>query len=468
MLKADSFVDKMKQKPQAGNSLFSDYTNGLQAFRDQGTPSDPVFKAPEKFSYDANSDPSYQAALRQAQEGAKTATNNAMVSLGSRGIGNSSVAVDRGNQIQQKAIGNVNDTILPQLMSQAYGRYQDQNNNDYRNAIANYNVGQDNIRNGQWDKTFDAGRQDAATAATGIYNPSGISTDQANQEMLKDSAAYGTATPEVQKQLHDRNMVLAQLLGKTYDPNTGTYSEGQGFAGTKTMQAKQLDSNLNEVAYGHARDSLLDKRYEDKFNQDIQQQGFDNALKIAVQQHQISNDNAQISISQQNANTSSSNSSWARDPKNPDNQYKLAELDKLKNGSSADMTKELDGLYTGITSGQLTASAAISEIDGKVKAGLTTAAEAATMKKLIGSITSSQPNVMPKLTQQQIEQGGGTNPQDLNMDQLYKLWKTDSTGEAAGAPSMDWAQWYRDPRGRIGGTSYNSWHQAYGPQLKAK
>jgi hypothetical protein len=355
---AANYIDLMKKKPFIGPKLPNvDYTNGLKATKDQsniadqgnGTvhattvttpdkPSEPVFKAPAAFSYDANNDPSYQAALRQAQQGAQTATNNAMVSLGSRGIGNSSIAVDRGNQIQQKAIGNVNDTILPQLMSQAYGRYQDQNNNDYRNALANYNVGRDQVGDNHWQTTRDDGRTDIGNnlavnvgQLTGDYISPENAKNQA--EMLANSAAWKGASPEEQQKLHDRNMILSQMMGKTYNKQTGTYSEGTG---TRTIQGQQLDSQVKEVAYSHARDSLLDKRYEKEFKNNVEQQGLDYALKKALQAHQITTDNAQIAISRQNANTSSSNASWARDANNPDNVYKNAQIDKLKNPTAAD------------------------------------------------------------------------------------------------------------------------------------
>lgn len=101
----------------------------------------------QPFSYDANSDVQYQNALKGALANAQVASNNAQSQLGARGIGNSSIASNMSNQIQQKAIGDVTSSVLPSLIEQAYQRYQDQNNNEYRNQVANYGVGQDQIRN---------------------------------------------------------------------------------------------------------------------------------------------------------------------------------------------------------------------------------------------------------------------------------------------------------------------------------
>jgi hypothetical protein len=143
-------------------------------------------------------------------------------------------------------------------------------------------------------------------------------------------------------------------------------------------------------------------------------------------------------------------------------------IDNLKSGSSAEINKEIDGLYTGLTSGQITGSAAIQEIDGKVNAGILSKADADRMKSVITTVTASLPNVKPKLTQDQIDASGGNNPQDLNSAQLDKLWNTDPTGKAAGRPSIDWAMWYTDPRGKVGGISYDAWKKAYGPQLTSR
>lgn len=80
----------------------------------------------QQFSYNAETDPQYQAALRTAQQNAQTAGNNAMVALGSRGIGNSSITSDRVAQIGNREMGRVTSEVLPQLLNQAYQRYMGQ------------------------------------------------------------------------------------------------------------------------------------------------------------------------------------------------------------------------------------------------------------------------------------------------------------------------------------------------------
>ncbi|UKS25017.1 hypothetical protein LOZ80_25915 [Paenibacillus sp. HWE-109] len=202
------------------------------------------------FQYDAQSDPSYQAALRQAQAGAQTATNNAMVGLGSRGIGNSSVAVDRANQIQQSAIGNVNDTILPQLMQQAYGRYSDGLNNEYRTQLANYQAGQDQIGN--------------LTKYAGTL--SDLNQREADNEQRGLDNAY-------------RNNVYGENVKQN---NWNAYRDSVGLTGDLGTGPKSDYALLGDQS---GRLSLPGQQYAD--NQ--KQQAFENKLKTEMQGATIAN-----------------------------------------------------------------------------------------------------------------------------------------------------------------------------------
>jgi hypothetical protein len=304
---------------------------------------------------DIYSTPQYAAAKANQDRQSADSIRHASESAAGAGLGHSTIMTDRTQRIQNDSDQQLATQLVPQIQAQLEQQRQQELQNE-QSQLNNYlalSDRSDNQHNA--DRTFDynAGQDtinnkrnavnDEATYK-GVYNPSGQSVQDIQSQMDANSNAYATATPEEQVRLHDENIALGQQLGKTFDKKTGKYSEGQGFVGTKTVQAKQLDSQLSEVAYNHARDSLLDKRYEDKFNQDIKQQGFENALKIAVQQHQISNDAAQIAISQQNADSSKANSDWAQDPKNPDNIYKNKQIDKLDNPSLSDA--EINNQYT--------------------------------------------------------------------------------------------------------------------------
>lgn len=109
------------------------------------------------FSYNPKNDPAYQSAVREAGRQAKTASGRAMEELNSRGILNSTVTSDRLGQIEQESVAGVNDRILPQLMNQAYSRYQDSLSNMTNLA---------NIYQGLESQAYDRERQAEADRLT--------------------------------------------------------------------------------------------------------------------------------------------------------------------------------------------------------------------------------------------------------------------------------------------------------------
>jgi hypothetical protein len=225
-------------------------TTGLKSLGTQGNNSGdtPVFKTPDKFSYDASSDPQYQSALNLARQNIQTDQGNTLANLVSHGQGNSSYSAGAVQGVADKAMGNLNNNLLPQFIQQAYNHYQDGIKNDYQTQLANYNASQDKIKNGQWDQTFNAGRTDAANnlavnkgTLTGDYtSPENASLQK---QMDANSSAYATATPEQQAQLHEQNLAIAKQLGKTYDPSTGEYSGGTT---TRTIVGQNLDQNKQQ------------------------------------------------------------------------------------------------------------------------------------------------------------------------------------------------------------------------------
>jgi hypothetical protein len=213
----------------------------------------------EPFQYNnPQADPLYQAAMRQATQGAQTATNNAMVGLGSRGIGNSSVAVDRANQIQQKAIGNVNDTVLPQLMQQAYQRYQDQNNNDYRNQVANYGVGQDQVHN----------QSSFANTLNGL-----------NQQQTDNSYRDNALAEQVKGNNYDAYLKSVGLTGNLGTGPKSDYSLLGGTDGPLSLQGQQLQDNQAQQVFENKLKTQLQ-------NANLTNMSADNARALASEARQ--------------------------------------------------------------------------------------------------------------------------------------------------------------------------------------
>ncbi|MEC0231187.1 hypothetical protein [Paenibacillus alba] len=156
------------------------------------------------FQYNAQSDPAYQAALREAQANASTAAGNISADLNKRGIMDSTVNTNLSNQAAQREYTHVSNDLLPQLMQQAYGRYQDQNNNDYRNQLANYQAGQDQIGN--------------LTKYAGTLN--GLNQQEAdNEQRSKDNAYRDNTLAETQKQ--NNYDAYLKSVGITGDLGTG-------------------------------------------------------------------------------------------------------------------------------------------------------------------------------------------------------------------------------------------------------
>ncbi|WP_026021482.1 hypothetical protein [Paenibacillus senegalensis] len=236
------------------------------------------FQAPQQFSYNPQTDPQYQAALRQAQQNAQTAGNNAMVQMGSRGIGNSSMTTDRVAQIQQSELGRVSDTVLPQLMQQAYQRYADDANRDWQRQLANYQAAQDNqnrlselvpLLSGLDQQDWQRGITEAGL--TGRYN--GQNTMQQRQMNI------------------DNANTLAQLYG--------TYVGPKDDGNVLFDQVRDMAPiNSQQFQYQQYRDAIADERYKQQFDEDARRHGLDYALRQAQLANQIDMSRAGLALDQ--------------------------------------------------------------------------------------------------------------------------------------------------------------------------
>lgn len=209
-------------------------------------PQQDIYSTPQYAAAKANQDRMAAESIRHASEAAAGA-----------GLGHSTIMTDRTQRIQNDANQQLATQLVPQIQAQlAQQRQQELNNQE--NQLRDYmTLGQQADVQNNANRTFEAGRQDAATAATGIYNPTGQSVQDVQAKMDANSAAYAAASPAEKDRLHTENMQLAGLLGKTYDKGTGTYSEGQGFVGTKTIAGRNADLNATQtmaVLTGHLPD----------------------------------------------------------------------------------------------------------------------------------------------------------------------------------------------------------------------
>lgn len=199
------------------------------------------------FMYNPETDPNYQAAQRRIAADSQTATNNAMVSLGSRGIGNSSSAVTAAAQIQQRGVQQLNDTVIPQLEQAAYQRYSDD--------LAR----QDNLKNQGDQLALQEGQ------LTGTY----LSPEMSSQydAVIQAKQEYGSATtPEARAAARQKaDAARAQIVAMGGNPDLvgsdvtlGAAQGNSGGYGVQTQAAKEFGANMD---YTKGRDSVADSRY---------------------------------------------------------------------------------------------------------------------------------------------------------------------------------------------------------------
>ncbi|WP_438446872.1 hypothetical protein [Gorillibacterium sp. sgz5001074] len=214
----------------------------------------------QRKAFDPNTDQQYQSALaaarQQVQQGAQTATNNAMVSLGNRGIGNSSVAVDRANQIQQSANNKLQAEITPQLLGDYYRRWMGEqqlgqqdvaNFANYANAVSS---------NAYRDKTFDRGVLESdRTYDRGVlesdrnYNRGVLESDRNyDRGVLESDRNYNRGTLE-----SDRNYALNERQTNASIANMA--ADNARAAATKTSAKQQTPGDANSYI------SNLSKRF---------------------------------------------------------------------------------------------------------------------------------------------------------------------------------------------------------------
>jgi hypothetical protein len=271
------------------NNQYSSVTSQPFQFKQQQAP----------FSYDPNSDQAYQAALRSAQQNIQQSQGNTLANLLAHGQGNSSYAATVAQQIANKEMSNVSNNILPQLIQQAYQRWQDQNNNDYRNQMANYGVLQDQFRN-----------QSALANVLNEMNQQDIQNSrQSKLDNLNAALEVGNALGRVLQPKED----WSNLYNQTEAPLN---LQGQQFQ--NTLQQQQLANEWQVADKTGVITPVLAQAYGIPEGTPTLQ-----AKQIAAE---IAARNASLGIEGMNANTSAARLAWEMNPNNPDNLYKQAEI----------------------------------------------------------------------------------------------------------------------------------------------
>ncbi|MGG3282733.1 hypothetical protein [Paenibacillus solani] len=331
----------------------NDFINNMSGFQ---------FKAPDPFEYNPQSDPAYLSQLAEAKRNIADQQVDTNAVLRAQGQGKSSYSELVQNQIGDKTLASLADTLVPQLMNQAYQRYNDDANRSLQVQQMNYGTQQDTLANLgslyglQHQEYFQNPIQEAQL--TGNYLPNEAKQAISNLLDLKrqaetkgmsreDRAALSQQADGIRSQLQalgidpsfygadvhsskasQNNPALRTLQGQQVDlqrqtanwdaarnvwdasgqmvsPQTdwsGLIRQTQKGNAPLTMAAQQQafsnQFTLEQFAYQKARDAISDQQWKLKFDQDVNQFGLNYALQTLSEQNQQAYREAQIGLSQ--------------------------------------------------------------------------------------------------------------------------------------------------------------------------
>lgn len=257
------------------------------------------------YTYNPDSDPGYQAALKSAQQNLMVNQKNTNAQLRATGQGKSSYSETVANQLANQSAENIANNILPQYMQQDYARYQDN--------IAN----QQNLYGLQYQQDVTTPQNEAAL--TGNYLPPAAKTAIDNLLKLKTQAETKGITAAERLALSTQaDGLRSQLKSMGVDPsaygadktaaqasavNPGIRTlaaQGQDFSqNLATRQQNTAEKQYSEnMAYQKARDAISDSQWQKQFDQSVNQFGLNYALQQLSQQNDQSYRQAQLALSQ--------------------------------------------------------------------------------------------------------------------------------------------------------------------------
>lgn len=431
------------------------------------------------FSYDANSDPAYQAALKRAQANIDQGNSAAQAEMNRRGILNSTITSDRMGEIASQEMGRVETDVLPSLMQQAYQKYLDQENMKQQ-QFANYgNLAQMYLSEDQ------RGIDNTNTRAqlTG-YLPGGEQAQSLVSQLMglkQQAETPGITAAERTKLSNQADGIRAMLSGMGVDTsqyganaNYSTASQytpmirtlaGQQFDQAKQAQAFEQNFAQEQFAYQKIRDQISDEKWKKEFDEDSRRFGLQYALSRQVQLGGLSIDRARLALSQAAQENDRLMDIWKATGKAPEGirgviagtQYGTDSTNA--SGVSEKMLAEAQGMVQSVREGKYTPESAYKQIEEDTQLGFYTASEAQYLKSMLEQVSRSAPKV--KLSEEDQQKLTDSFPTDK---ELNKLWETE--GKKLGAGKIDFKSWYKSPQGRSAGTDFKTWKRLYGPTIQ--
>jgi len=229
------------------------------------------------FTYDAESDPAYQAAVKAAQQNLAVNQKNTNAQLRATGQGKSSYSETVANQLANQTTENIANNILPQYAQQAYGRYQDN--------IAN----QGNLYGLQYQQDITTPQNEAQL--TGNYLPPEAKTAINNLLGLKTQAeTKGITAGERSVLSTEADKLRSQLKSLGIDPSFYGADKTAAQASSNNPGIRTLAGQSQDLS---AQAQALAKQ-EQEYNQGITNAQLtgtmpDGSKTTAEQQRQLTN-----------------------------------------------------------------------------------------------------------------------------------------------------------------------------------
>jgi hypothetical protein len=285
------------------------------------------------FTYNADSDPAYQSAVKAAQQNLAVNQKNTNAQLRATGQGKSSYSETVANQLAHQSEENIANNILPQYVQQAYGRYQDN--------IAN----QGNLYNLQYQNDVTTPQNEAQLtgnylppeAKTAINNLLGLKTQAETKGITAgDRSVLSTEADKLRSQLKslgiDPSFYGADKTAAQASSNNPGIRTLAGQSQDLSAQAQALAKQQQEYNQGITNAQLTGTMPDGTKTTSEQQRQLTNLWTVAEQTGSIPDGLAtmyglpkgtetlaakqfaqQLAISQQNADTSAGGLALSRD-----------------------------------------------------------------------------------------------------------------------------------------------------------
>lgn len=264
------------------------------------------------FSYDPNSDPAYQAALKRAQANIEQGNSAVQAELNRRGILNSTITSDRMGEISANELGRVETDVLPSLMQQAYNQYLN-NLNQQQQQYANIgNLAQLYLSEDQ--RAID--NTNTRAGLTG-YLPGGEEAQNLVTQLLslkQQAEAPGITAAERTKLSNQADGIRAMLSqmgvdASQYGSNVNYNTASQVTPTIRTLAGQQLDLSRQgqafdqqfsqeQFAYQKARDAISDQQWRAQFDESVRQYGLNYGLNMLQENNQQAYRQAQLALAQ--------------------------------------------------------------------------------------------------------------------------------------------------------------------------